>query len=536
MRITGAEPTRGARDNRRSTVEQALRDLRSAPVRRRPAPPEGRLGAWDYPVSALRAALVSLGPVFADFGRYLSSRLDLLPRRHCAELTLIANEGSPADPRVLAAHVQRELGAPIVRHFAEFDAVPEHVSIWTERHRVRLASGPPALMTIVRPDAAQWIEQDVPLLPLLADCVMVDGNAFAAAIDDFAHTLRARLDQRAQAAALTTLASDVPEAAGFHAPACCRDLCTPSVLTIVRPEGPNIAALIESGVLPEEHRADLARRLAAVWLRQAMDGRLVPFDFTARDIVVADQQIVLLAGACEPQASRQRSSFTRYIDAVAADDPDAAASWVLDASNGDEVSAALEESLKRRFRQAVPFRDGEWSGDERLAEYVLVQWRAARESGWHLLPYHVHLYRGLVAITAIADRLAPAQDSVQVALEDTRLLLGASDAAQRLAPPALASQLENMLREMAGLPQKLDELLTLAAEGRLRVKLHVPETGERRTVGTQTVQLVAGLVLLIAVASLVRHAAPASGPTVERVGSLVLLLVGGWLLVTAARL
>jgi len=525
----------GARDSRRSVVEEALRELRSAPVRR-PAPPEGRLGASDYPVAALRAALVSLGPVFADFGRYLSSRPDLLPRRHCAELALIADEGSPADPRALAAHVQRELGAPISRHFVEFDAVPERVTIWTERHGVHLASGLPALMTAVRPDAAEWIEQDVPMLPLLAGCLTIEADAFAAAIDDYAHTLRARLDQTGQAAALAALASDVPDVAGLHAPACYRDLCTLSVLTTDRPDGPNIAALIDSDVLPEADRADLARRLAAVWLRQALGGRVVPFDFTARDIVIADQQLILLSAACEPQGSRQRDRFTRYMNAVAADDPDAAAAWILDASDAEEVPPALEESLKRRFRQAVPFRDGEWSGDERLAEYVLVQWRAARESGWQLTPYHLHLYRGLAAIEAIADRLAPAQDSVLVALEDARLLLGASEAAQLLAPPALASRLENVLREMVSLPQKLDDVLTLAAEGRLRVKLHVPETGDRRAVTNQTVQLVAALVLLIAVASLVRHAAPASGPIVERVGSLVLLAVGGWLLVAAARL
>ena len=59
--------------------------------------------------------------------------------------------------------------------------------------------------------------------------------------------------------------------------------------------------------------------------------------------------------------------MSRYIDAVAADDPDAAAKWILDAQGMPEVPNAVEEELMRRFRQGVPFRDGEWSGDERLA-------------------------------------------------------------------------------------------------------------------------------------------------------------------------
>src|SRR5262249_15920674 len=147
--------------------------------------------------------------------------------------------------------------------------------------------------------------------------------------------LRARLDQTAQAAALTTLASDVPEVVGFHAPACYRDLCTPSVLTNDRPDGPNLAALIDSGVLPQTDRADLARRLAAASLRPALGGRVVPFDFTARDIVIADQRLFLLSAACEPQGSRQRGRFTRYLNAVIADEPDAAAAWILDAPDAD---------------------------------------------------------------------------------------------------------------------------------------------------------------------------------------------------------
>ena len=79
-------------------------------------------------------------------------------------------------------------------------------------------------------------------------------------------------------------------------------------------------------------------------------------------------------------------------------------------------------------------------------------------------------------------------------------------------------------------------MLTLAAEGRLRVKLQVPEASENRSVRRQTILLVANLVLLGAIASLVRHLAPAYGAGLERLGVAALLIVGGWLLVAAARM
>ncbi|HEX4567238.1 MAG TPA: hypothetical protein VH138_11440, partial [Vicinamibacterales bacterium] len=103
-------------------------------------------------------------------------------------------------------------------------------------------------------------------------------------------------------------------------------------------------------------------------------------------------------------------------------------------------------------------------------------------------------------------------------------------------PKAMGARLDTALREMVTLPQKLDDVLTLAAEGRLRVKLHVPEGAENRTARRQTILLVASLVVLAAIASLARHLAPEYGGWLERTGAAVLLIVGGWLLVAAARL
>ena len=536
MPMSAAARAGAGRHDRQHAVEAALRDLGPRQAIRRVVPPEGRIGTGDYPVQRLRAALTALGPVFADFGRYLSTRPDLLPRRHCAELALIPDAGVPADPRVADALLQRQLGAPPARRFFEFDAAAHHVTLWTERHDGWLAPGVPIVVTIVRPDAAEWLEHDLPLLPMLADCLGIEGTGFAAAVEDFAHTLRARLDQTLQMASLTTLGGDAPSVAGFDAPACHREYCAAAVLTTERIEGPTVGDLMQRDVLAGNERADLARRIAATWLRQALGGRIVPFDFTARDIVVTGDRLILTSAVCEPQGSTQRVRFSRYVNAVAADDPDAATAWLLEAAGADAVPADVEEGLKRRVRQAVPFRDGEWSGDDRLAEYVLVQWRVAREAGWRLTPHHIHMYRSIGATAALTQALAPDEDALLIALQDTRLRVGVSEAAHLLDPAAMAARLDGVLREMVTLPQKLDEVLTLAAEGRLRVKLQVPDSGERRRVKQQTVALVANLVLLIAIASIIRHVVPAYGPALERAAVVVLLVVGGWLLVAAAKL
>jgi predicted unusual protein kinase regulating ubiquinone biosynthesis (AarF/ABC1/UbiB family) len=410
------------------------------------------------------------------------------------------------------------------------------LTLWTERHDAWIAPGVPATVTIVRPDAAEWLARDLPLLPLLQRCLGIAPEAFAAAIDDYSRTLAVRLDQGLQAASLAAVSADAASARGFDAPQCYRDHCAPGVLTVERCEGPTLADLIDGTTDPPGGgRPTLARRLASAWLRQALAGRLVPFDFTARDVVVDGPRLVLVAAAFEPHSPAARARFSRYINAVAADDPDAAAAWIVDAGGAPEASAAAEEELKRRFRQAVPFRDGEWSGDERLAAHLLVQWRVTQGAGCPLTAHHLHVYRGIQTVEHLVEVLAPDEDVLLGALQDDRLRLGLAEATQLIDPRTLEARLDSALQEMVRLPQKLDEVLTLAAEGRLRVRLQVPESGGSRRTRRQTVLLVAGLVVLTAVASLLRHMAPAYGPAVERLGVVVLLVAGGWLLVAAAR-
>jgi hypothetical protein len=96
--------------------------------------------------------------------------------------------------------------------------------------------------------------------------------------------------------------------------------------------------------------------------------------------------------------------------------------------------------------------------------------------------------------------------------------------------------LDKLVQDMVNLPQKLDEVLTLAADGRLRVKLQLPHDEAARRTRNRTVSLVSSLVVLTALAFALRHAALAQAPGVEQIGALLVMAVGLWLLVAAARL
>ena len=159
-----------------------------------------------------------------------------------------------------------------------------------------------------------------------------------------------------------------------------------------------------------------------------------------------------------------------------------------------------------------------------------------REAAWDIRPHQLHLYRGIQIVSAATSRLAPAQDALLAALRDERTRRGVAASQQTFDPRGLPFALNRLLQDLVNVPQKLDEVLTLAATGRLRVKLHVPDAEETRRVRNRTVSLVASLVTLVGVALVVRHLAPAYGVGVERIGAVLLLIIGGWLLVAAARL
>src|SRR5262245_19160307 len=158
--------TAGSRD-RRKVVEARLAEVGAPAAVRRVPPPEGRLGCDDYPIPRLCDALTDLGPVFAGFGRYLSTRTDLISRRDVGELAAIADRGLPVGAAAVETAIGRQLGTPVDHRFFSFDREPYDVTLWTQSHHAWIAPGVPVVVRIVRPDAVDWLEHDVSLLPLL---------------------------------------------------------------------------------------------------------------------------------------------------------------------------------------------------------------------------------------------------------------------------------------------------------------------------------------------------------------------------------
>src|SRR5918997_350909 len=165
---------------------------RLLPGRRREDP--GRVGM------RLRFSLEELGPTFAELGRFLSIRRDLIPPDVAAELGHARVGAKPMGFAEVRAFVERELGNTRERLFVEFEEVPVRVGPFTQSHRAVLPGGRPALVVVDRTGVRRDLLAMRPVADLtrrrLGDRLPLDPSAI---VTEFAAHVNQRRDMFASA-------------------------------------------------------------------------------------------------------------------------------------------------------------------------------------------------------------------------------------------------------------------------------------------------------------------------------------------------
>jgi predicted unusual protein kinase regulating ubiquinone biosynthesis (AarF/ABC1/UbiB family) len=456
---------------------------------------------WDGEASLgfrLRLAAADLGPIFSLFGRYLATRVDLLPASDCLELETIRDDATPMPYEDVRQLIQRETGFAPEEVFLSFESAPYESHLLYQLHHARLQSGMPVVVKLVRTDAiSQWL-CDLELLELIETTIggRARGMVIRNAITDFAAMLRQQMDLAQEAKALETLAHDANELDMLRVPQILRELSSTSVLTIENL--PDTRLRDPNGVLD---RQGIARLLCSVWLRQALMGHIFPVEAGAANIgVISDKQVAFTGGAFSSLPGDSQANLWNYLIASAGDNPDHACSCLLNEMRAYGPSDAGED-LRHRFRQVVPFRDTGWYVDDNknhLIEHLVVHWQAATHCGYVPQSHLASFCRGLFAIARAAQQLSPETDPLLEGLQEARLLESVARMREMFSLQRLGDHADRYAALLMGMPQRLDQALTLASEGTARVKLHVPEKQQREK--NSTAVMTAMLLLLAAVA------------------------------------
>jgi len=492
----------------------------------------GAAAGEDGFVLRLRFVLERLGPVFSAFGLHLASRADLLAAGECLELSTLPDRGDLLPADAFLRLVAGELRQSPREVFAEFDELPCASRLFDQAHRARLLDGRAVIVRALRPGLKAWLERDLPLLTLLGPAFADAGHVrsfFDEAVADFAASLPQALDLTMQAEALGALAAETEGFGPLRAPQVHPSLTTPGLVVFQDLEGRSLEECLPE---PDAAAGALARRLCLVWLRQALLGRIVPVEpWGANVTVLADDRIAFTGGAVTKLPSPFQSNLWGYLIAASNQDPEEVCTYLLREMTLEGPPSA-EEQLRLRLRQAVPFRDGGWSvHGESLAEHLFLHWRFAREAGFRPRAQLLAFYRGLAAVSLTARRLAPDRDALLQAFEEVRLLSSVQQLGEMMNVGQMREMFERYAALMIDLPQRLDEVLTLAAEGNLRSGSRAPEPAQRPRSTSSTLWVA----LLLALGAIFLLWPRLDGIWGERLGALVFLLLGALLLRLVVR-
>lgn len=447
----------------------------------------------------LRGAFEELGPVFSAFGLYLASRVDLVAVGDALELAELSDWVQPLPAGEVYERIAAELGRP--SGIMTLEVEPFESRLFLQAHRGRLASGEPVIVRLVREDTAAGVEADLELLPVAGEVLAAQGWTAAAVeevLDGFRQHLYGQADLQSAVQDFALLAEDAEVFSRLAVPVAFRDLTTARLLTIADLGG---VSLVQAA--PEGSR-DLARNLCALWWRQVLAGRLFPLGLGAEDVrVLPDGRIALQGASFARSTVALQTDLREALVAVFYRDPDGACTALL-REMAREDGARSEEELRLRLRQIVPFRDGAWSSSgESLAEHLFLYARTARECGYRPRRPLLELYRGLFAMALLSRRLAPGHDPLGEGLQEFRLLAGFSQVREAMSFDSWNGQLDRYAMLMVSLPQRLDELLTRAAEGDLQPAQRAGRPPRRAE--SAHLLLAAALMVMAALALLLHH-------------------------------
>ena len=450
----------------------------------------------DAPGVRIRRVLEQAGGVYIKLGQIAATRVDLLPRDICDELAELQNRVKSEPKERIAPVLEAELGAPVEQVFAEFDWEPLAAASIGQTYKARLHSGEAVVVKVQRPDIEALMERDLAALALLADLAQRrtpfgQGIRSGEMLGQFAHGLRAELDFRHEADAMSEMAMMLHERSTVRVPKVFRGVSGRRVLVQERFEGFTVSDtrhLDDAAV----DRAALADQLLRATLDQVMriglfhadphpgnvfalpDGTLGLIDFGAVGRLDPIQQaaiIDLMVALARRDVSLLRDAVERVADLAETTSPE-----------------QLERALARLMAEHV--RPGGTVDPSVLQDLVATLSRF----GMRLPTDVVLLSRALVTVDGTLRALRP----------DISLVAAATELVDRgtetvVDPKELArDELLAMVPHLRRLPERVDRILGLTGRGELRVRSIVDEDSRRivRTLANRLLLVLAGTSLL----------------------------------------
>ena len=171
---------------------------------------------------AVAAALSSLGPSYIKLGQFLSTRPDLVGPRRAFDLKSLQDRLPPFPTETAREIVRENLGAPVDVLFTEFGPPVAAASI-AQVHKARGADGRDFAVKVLRPGVGKRFAADLGSFYFAARLMQrfsAEGRRLrpVAAVQMLEQSMKQELDLRMEAAALSEMAQNTKDDAGFRVP------------------------------------------------------------------------------------------------------------------------------------------------------------------------------------------------------------------------------------------------------------------------------------------------------------------------------
>ena len=482
----------------------------------------------DTQAVRLRRVLEAAGGVYIKLGQIAATRVDLLPPEVCEELARLQQHVPPESREGIASVLEAEYGPDLDAVFSEFEWEPLAAASIGQTHRARLRTGEAVVVKVQRPGIEATMERDLAALGLLADLAqrrtpLGRGIRSGRTLEQFAQSLRAELDFRREADAMSEMAARLDPAAGVRIPMVYAHLSSRRLLVQERFEGQTLSdhGSVEATGFDREALADQLLRSS---LDQVMnlgffhadphpgnvfvleDGALGLIDFGATgrlDPIQQNAMVDIMFAMARRDVRLLRDGLERITTTTETISP-------------DEVERALARLLADHVRPGGTI-------DPTVMQQLVT---TLAEFGLQLPTDIVLLSRALVTLDGTLRVLCPGSSLMTSFLA---LLQSPTDPVIDR-DEMIRSELLSALPRLRKLPEQVDRILSLAGRGELRLRTVIDEDGRRilRTLVNRA--LLAGIGAALLVVSTVLLVAPDSGPAVaNRTGLFEIFGYGGLL-------
>ena len=366
----------------------------------------------------LKQALKKLGPVFASFGRYISTRPDILNSTQRKKLAEIDDYGEATALTTICTLFKREFGLLPDDIFLEFETKPFSSRLLFQKHKARLKDGQTADVKFIHPEIESYLKTDLDLLTLLYPAFVgkCAGIVFDQTIKDFCRLIKIQTDFGRQAKNLTVLAQDAENFELLKVPRVYRELCSSNILTVEAVRGITLDKVIDQAQRYDKNSnnvpvsgggyKDVMCDVLFVWLRQTQAGRLFPIDPDSTNIVILqDRRITFTDCLFDTLPESDGTALLAYLCAVEAEDSDRACDFLIKVISGGSEFVETDE-LRRLFRQVPAFNMHEISSDY-LSASILSHWRLLTENGCLLEMQTQSFFRGIYILYNQAQKIEP---------------------------------------------------------------------------------------------------------------------------------